>query len=93
MKFVIDYRERHAVDFAEDVCEEVSFSQLPIGDYLLVSGSTAVIVERKAVSDFLSSVRTNRLWDQLLRMIKAEKVMGYEKESSLTSRELPELPT
>ena len=78
LKLVVDYRERHAVDLAEDVCEEISFSQLPIGDYLLVSGSTAVIVERKTVSDFLSSVRTNRLWDQLLRMVKVEKVMGYE---------------
>jgi DNA excision repair protein ERCC-4 len=64
--------------FLENVCQEISFAQLPIGDYLLVSDSTAVIVERKTVSDFLSSVRSNRLWDQLLRMMKTEKVLGYE---------------
>ncbi|UCE43994.1 MAG: ERCC4 domain-containing protein, partial [Candidatus Bathyarchaeota archaeon] len=62
----------------EDVCEEISFVQLPIGDYLLVSDSTAVVIERKTVSDFFSSVRSNRLWDQLLRMMKVERVMGYE---------------
>jgi len=37
-----------------------------------------VIVERKTVSDFLTSVRSNRLWDQLLRMMKAERVLGHE---------------
>jgi DNA excision repair protein ERCC-4 len=66
------------VGFLENVCQDISFAQLPIGDYLLVSDSTAVIVERKTVSDFLSSVRSNRLWDQLLRMMKTEKVLGYE---------------
>jgi ERCC4-type nuclease len=64
--------------FLENMCQEISFAQLPIGDYLLVSDSTAVIIERKTVNDFLSSVRSNRLWDQLLRMMKTEKVLGYE---------------
>jgi DNA excision repair protein ERCC-4 len=64
--------------FLENVCQDISFAQLPIGDYLLVSDSTAVIIERKTVNDFLSSVRSNRLWDQLLRMMKTEKVLGYE---------------
>lgn len=65
-------------DFLENVCQDISFAQLPIGDYLLASDSTAVVVERKTVSDFFSSVRSNRLWDQLLRMMKTEKVLGYE---------------
>lgn len=65
-------------ELLEDVCEEIAFVQLPIGDYLLVSDSTAVIIERKTVKDFLSSVRSNRLWDQLLRMMKTEKLLGYE---------------
>ena len=78
MKLLVDYRERKLKELLEDVCEEIAFVQLPIGDYLLVSDSTAVIIERKTVKDFLSSVRSNRLWDQLLRMMKTEKLLGYE---------------
>jgi len=68
MKLLVDHRERHLEELLEDVCEEISLTQLPIGDYLLVQGSEAIVVERKTVNDFLSSVRSNRLWDQLLRM-------------------------
>ena len=78
MKLLVDYRERRLSGLLEDVCEEVSFVQLPVGDYLLVSDSKALVIERKTVNDFLSSVRSNRLWDQLLRMMKTEKVLGYE---------------
>lgn len=78
LKLLVDYRERKMKELLEDVCEEIAFVQLSIGDYLLVSDSTAVIIERKTVKDFLSSVRSNRLWDQLLRMMKTEKLLGYE---------------
>ena len=61
----------------EDMFEEIAFVQLPIGDYLLTSDHGAVVVERKTVNDFLSSVRSNRLWDQLLRMMKTEEILGY----------------
>jgi ERCC4-type nuclease len=44
---------------------------------LLISDSEAIVVERKTVSDFLSSVRSKRLWDQQLRMMSAEDVLGY----------------
>ncbi len=77
MELLVDHRERALAELLADVCGEVSFAQLPVGDYLLVSDSGAVVVERKTVSDFLVSVRSNRLWDQLLRMMKAEKVLGY----------------
>jgi len=78
MKLLVDHRERSLAEVLADVCEEVAFTQLPIGDYLLASDSGAVLVERKTVTDFLSSVRSNRLWDQLLRMMKAEKVLGHQ---------------
>lgn len=78
MKLLVDHRERHLANLLQDVCEEIAFAQLPIGDYLLVSDSSAVVVERKTVSDFLTSVRSNRLWDQLLRMMKAERVLEHE---------------
>ena len=77
MKLLIDHRERRLEEYLEGVCEEICLTQLPIGDYLLVQGSEAIIVERKTVTDFLSSIRSNRLWYQLLRMMSAEKVLGY----------------
>jgi ERCC4-type nuclease len=77
LKLLVDHRERHLKELLEGVCEEISLTQLPIGDYLLIQGSEAIIVERKTVTDFLSSIRSNRLWDQLLRMMSAEKVLGY----------------
>ena len=78
MKLLVDHRERKIAELLEGVCEQISFTQLPIGDYLLISDSEAVIVERKTVYDFLSSVRSNRLWDQLLRMMNTENVLGYQ---------------
>ncbi len=61
----------------KDVCDEISYTQLPVGDYLIVSDNGACCVERKTVPDFLSSVRSNRLWEQLLRMIKTETVLEH----------------
>lgn len=78
LRLLVDHRERPLASLLQDVCEEIAFAQLPIGDYLLVSDSAAVVVERKTVSDFLSSVRSNRLWDQLLRMMKTERIFGHE---------------
>lgn len=78
MKLIVDYRESHLRELLAGTCETISFTNLPAGDYLVASDSTAVVVERKTVPDFLSSVRSNRLWDQLLRMMKAETILGYE---------------
>jgi len=77
LKLLVDYRERHLAGVLDDVCEEINLTQLPIGDYVAISDYGAVIIERKTINDFLSSVRSNRLWDQLLRMMKAEEVLGY----------------
>ena len=77
MKLLVDHRERNLLDLLKDVCEEISLAHLPLGDYLLVHDSEAIVVERKTVTDFLSSIRSNRLWDQLLRMMKVEKILGY----------------
>jgi DNA excision repair protein ERCC-4 len=77
MKLFVDHREQSMMKLLEDTCEEVAFTQLPIGDYLLISDSEAVVVERKTVTDFMSSVRSNRLWDQLLRMMKTTEIFDY----------------
>jgi len=77
VQLLVDYREKHLTALLEGVCEHIRFTQLSIGDYVLISDSDAVVVERKTVPDFLSSVRSNRLWDQLLRMMRSEEVSGY----------------
>jgi ERCC4-type nuclease len=77
MKLLVDYRERSVLKLVEDICEDVVVTQLSVGDYLLVSGSEGIVVERKTINDLLTSIRSNRLWDQLLRMMKTEKVAGY----------------
>ena len=76
MKLFIDHRERGVARIIEGLCGEMEFVQLPLGDYLVPSGDGSVLVERKTVVDFLSSVRSNRLWDQLLRLMKAKEVLG-----------------
>ena len=77
MKLWVDHRERSLANLLHGVCEEIAFTHLPIGDCLVISDSGAVLVERKTVSDFLASVRSNRLWDQLLRMMQTERVLGH----------------
>ncbi len=77
MKLLVDHRERSVLKLVEDICEDVVVTQLSVGDYLLVSGSEGIVVERKTINDLLTSIRSNRLWDQLLRMMKTEKVAGY----------------
>jgi len=77
MKVFIDNRERSIIGFlGKERKSEVV--QLPIGDLLIVRNSGALIIERKTVSDFVNSIRTNRLWDQLLRLMKTEEILGYE---------------
>jgi ERCC4-type nuclease len=41
MKALIDNREGHLAEFLEGTCEELVFTQLPVGDYLVVSDSGA----------------------------------------------------
>jgi ERCC4-type nuclease len=77
MKVFIDDREVSIVRLLKKMseCEVV---RLPLGDLLIASDSGALVVERKTVSDFVSSIRSNRLWDQLLRLMKTEEILGYE---------------
>jgi len=77
LELFVDHRERHLAKLVEGVCDKIAFSQLPVGDYIVISDYGAVVVERKTVNDFLSSVRSNRLWDQLLRMMQTDEVLGH----------------
>jgi len=54
---------------------KVAVSALNVGDYFLLASNDKkpVLVERKTVTDFLNSIRDNRIWDQLKLLKKAEE--------------------
>jgi DNA excision repair protein ERCC-4 len=76
MKIFIDNRELSMDRYIKKIVES-EVVQLPIGDLVIADESGALIVERKTVSDFVNSIKSNRLWDQLLRLMKTEEVLGY----------------
>jgi len=73
---------------------EVRVEKLEIGDYLF----SDVCVERKSVSDFLRSLSTGRLWEQVLRMkeaysrpiliLEGPHILAYNKESRMAEKRL-----
>ena len=77
MKVLLDHREKHLEPLFRQVCGDVSIVQLPIGDCLLATAESAVLVERKTISDFIVSIRSSRMWDQLLRMMTVNEVLGH----------------
>lgn len=77
MKILVDHRERGQIDKIKGVCDEIGLVHLPLGDYLIPSKDGSVLIERKSVTDFLSSIRSNRLWDQLLRFMKRQEILGF----------------
>jgi ERCC4-type nuclease len=77
MKIFIDNRELDTIRLLKKM-SECEIVKLPLGDFLIVGNLGALVVERKTVSDFVSSIRSNRLWDQLLRLMKTGDILGYE---------------
>jgi len=78
MKLLIDHRERKIIGIAQSICSQIEIVSLPLADILIVGDKRAVAVERKTVTDFINSVRTSRLWDQLLRFMKTESILNYQ---------------
>jgi len=70
----VDTRERGFLAFLGDLAE-VTVCHLEAGDYVVVSERGAVMVERKSYRDFVSSFRSGRLWEQLVRMLSTETFM------------------
>lgn len=82
MHILIDHRESAVQSLLMPLGSQtppvhIDVTHLPLGDFFLVSSDTGVLIERKSTSDFLSSLRSNRLWDQLLRLMKADTLLGY----------------
>lgn len=71
-RIVVDTREKNSLVISELVHKneaEIIFRQIEIGDYLI--GDT--IIERKTFRDFISSMLSRRLIEQLRQMSKYEK--------------------
>lgn len=69
-KIIIDYREKNSLVASYIIKEglEVEFKELKIGDYIVMD----TIIERKTVSDFISSMINQRLLKQI------EEIKQYE---------------
>ena len=67
VKIIVDNRERNA-NLLESLTSEnveLSFAQLPVGDYVL---SDRICIERKTTRDFENSIINSRLFDQINRL-------------------------
>jgi ERCC4-type nuclease len=51
---------------------QVDVQSLPVGDYYLIGASKKVIVERKTCWDYVHSVASRRMIDQLLKLVNVE---------------------
>ena len=67
LRMIIDERERKSgiPDLLKQIGVKVEMMNLPVGDYIV---APETIVERKSVSDFISSVFDGRLFDQCNRL-------------------------
>jgi ERCC4-type nuclease len=77
MKVLVDKGEMALLSLLKRICHPETV-KLPVGDLLIVNDSGALVMERKTVRDLVASIRSNRLWSQLLAMMKADEILGYE---------------
>ncbi len=70
-KIIVDYREKNSMIPSELMANgcEIEFQNLSIGDYII----NDVVIERKTISDFLSSMVNKRLLNQLQHLQKVDK--------------------
>ncbi len=71
MKVMVDNREKNSLVAAHLVAlgVRIEFCQLHVGDYVV----NGIVVERKSVSDFKSSIINKRIISQLLALRQCEK--------------------
>ena len=70
-KVIIDYREKNSLVFSNliKLGLEIEFKELKIGDYIVKD----VVIERKTISDFISSIINRRLSKQIEELKQFEK--------------------
>lgn len=62
-KIIVDYREKNSLIISEimNLGIEIEFKELKVGDYIVKD----VVIERKTISDFVSSMINKRLFNQM----------------------------
>lgn len=72
MQVTVDFREKERVNSATEYYKEqgleVSVEELEIGDYIFSEGNNEVVFEFKVISDFISSIQDNRVFNQSINM-------------------------
>ena len=74
MKIYVDYREKELIDLLREKFGKIEETNLRVGDIILTFDDYAVILERKSTYDFIESVRSNRLWEQLTKIVKTGEI-------------------
>jgi ERCC4-type nuclease len=81
MRVLLDYREAACYDTLMELSEELDFPlevmNLKAGDIAII-GEKALLIERKSPNDLVSSIRNNRLFEQLVKLLSAENTGGKE---------------
>ena len=92
VKVIIDYRERKIFESIKQTNCEIEIKNLMIGDIIILkenrfskinssSGDfygSAIVIERKSIFDFISSLRSKRIWDQLFKLMDINHIFGYK---------------
>ena len=91
-RIIVDYREKNSLVISELVSMgiEVELKNLKVGDYI----AKDVVIERKTVSDFISSMINRRLINQLEELQQYENrlliVEGIDEQDLYTDEEILE---
>jgi ERCC4-type nuclease len=89
---IADHREKNSLVLSELVSLgiQIKLEQLEVADFLVNN----IAIERKVVSDFLSSMISKRLSEQLMNMQQYEKkfliIEGIEEQDLYSSKDTPE---
>lgn len=75
IKIIIDYREKNSLVSSElqKLNFDIEFKELKIGDYIVQD----TVIERKTVSDFISSMINRRLINQLIELQQYDKKLLF----------------
>ena len=70
MKVTIDTREKERIQSATAYFKsqglEVEVTELEVGDYIFTDSNNSVVFEFKLISDFISSIQSNRVFNQAI---------------------------
>jgi ERCC4-type nuclease len=97
VKLILDYRERKILKCIEKLSCEIEIGNLTVGDILILKQNNhlkyegtyldingkAIIIERKTITDFVSSIRTKRIWEQLFKLMNTQHLKGYKIENRI----------